>query len=64
MIQIIIILLGMLIGYELKKNTQIIVHGPDSNVIRNRIFKINNRKYRFKPYICICPIRLQSSSFK
>lgn len=28
-------------------------HGPNSNIIRNNIYKFNNKYYQFTPQLCI-----------
>ena len=54
------ILLGFIIGvllsriliYIYRKKTQK-YHGPDSNIIKQHIYKFNNKFYRFTPQLCI-----------
>lgn len=54
------IIIGFLFGYIIYYiyNKQItIVHGPDSNIIRNNIYIGKNKKYyKLIPNICFCPI--------
>ena len=34
---------------------QTLLHGPNSNHIRNKTYKYGGQSYRFKPMVCICP---------
>ena len=38
-----------------------VIHGPDSNIIRSYIYKHNNKYYKFKPKVCICPTSISKS---
>lgn len=46
-----------LILYYLFYSTTV-YRGPDSNVIRNQIFKDNGKCYKLEPVVHICPIHL------
>ena len=49
-------LFGYLIFYVYKKQITII-HGPDSNIIKNKIYiGKDNKFYKLIPNICFCPI--------
>lgn len=52
---ILIIIIGFLLGYYLGFIIfhKVIYKGPDSNIIRKKIFKFNNKYYKFKPILCI-----------
>lgn len=50
-------IVGMLIGYIIMKNTYVVYHGPDSNIIRKKVFHNKNRNFCYKlvPKVHICP---------
>ena len=50
---IIIIILGFILGIYFYKKINIIYHGPNSNIIRKKIFKFDNKYYKFTPVMCI-----------
>ena len=54
------ILLGFITGYILSRIMIHIYHkkiqeyhGPDSNIIKNNIYKFKNKFYKFIPQLCI-----------
>lgn len=54
---IIALLIGIILGallYFLFLN-KIKYRGPDSNIIRKKIYKVDNKCYKFKPTIYMCP---------
>ena len=53
-IYFIIIILSFIVGYFFFKQT--IIHGPNSNKIKENIYKINDTYYQFTTDICICPL--------
>ena len=56
---IIIILIGMIVGYMLfnyyKKITQK-YHGPNSNIVKKTIHENNGKCFIFEPHVYMCPI--------
>lgn len=61
---IVSIIIGMIFGYvffNLFINTTI-NKGPDSKDIINKIYEYNNKKYRLKPIICVCPISMSMNN--
>lgn len=53
------ILLGLMIGYivcQLYIQKKIRYHGPNSKIIKNKIYKFGGKYYKFIPKVCICPI--------
>lgn len=48
------LILSFIIGLFLFQKKDI--HGPNSNKIKEKIYKINNKYYQFTTEICICPI--------
>ena len=58
---IIFYLLSAIIGYFVGK--KIIpfkmknYHGPNSNIIRKNIYKIDDKYYKFIPELCVCPLK-------
>ena len=50
---IIIIILGFLLGIYFYKKINIIYHGPNSNIIRKKIYNFENKYYKFTPVMCI-----------
>ena len=34
---------------------EIIEHGPDSNKVRQSIYKHEGKYFKFKPKVCVCP---------
>jgi hypothetical protein len=45
---------GIIIFYVLKKYIMIKIKGPDSNIIRKRIYEYNNKKYMLEPIPTMC----------
>lgn len=35
----------------------VLYHGPNSNIVRKRIYKLDGKCYKLKPVVYICPIR-------
>jgi hypothetical protein len=55
---IISILLAVTITYLYNQYiTRDIYHGPDSNILKKKIFKDNNTCFKYKPIPHICPLR-------
>ena len=52
-LKIIILILGFLLGIYFFKKINIIYHGPNSNFIRKKIYKFENKYYKFTPVMCI-----------
>ena len=50
---IIILILGFLLGTYFYKKINIIYHGPNSNIIRKKIYNFENKYYKFTPVMCI-----------
>ncbi len=55
---------GFLIGYLIAKSLFKQYHGPDSNIIKNQIYKKDNICYRFVPQMYICPIFYSMKAIK
>jgi hypothetical protein len=56
-INMIFFLVGVIMGYFTYKFFYIrIYHGPNSKDIVDKIYKKNNKYYKFIPVITICPI--------
>ena len=49
---------GIILEYYL--NTKIIYHGPNSNLIKKKIFKYKNKKYRLITQAYTCGIKKKS----
>jgi len=47
-------IVAFIIGLFLLKTYDI--HGPNSNRIKEKVYKINNKYYQFTTEICICPL--------
>ena len=57
LLEIIIIIIGYIIGYYLMSSWIYMnqnFHGPDSNIIRKYIYYKNGKYYKFEPEVCIC----------
>ena len=54
LIYLVCLIISFIIGLFLFKKYDI--HGPNSNKIKEKIFKINNKYYQFTTIICICPL--------
>ena len=50
--------LGIILEYYLFP--RIIYHGPNSNIIKKKIFKLKNKKYKLVPKPYSCGIRYNS----
>jgi len=50
------ILIGWLIGHHLSCKYKRNYHGPDSNIVKEMIYKFKDKYYKFTPNVCICPI--------
>lgn len=50
------IICGIVIGFFLPFRS-VKTHGPDSNIIRNQVYKVGNKCYQFTPQVVICPIK-------
>ena len=53
------ILSGFIVGYisyVIIQKYRTKTHGPDSNIIKKKIYKYNNKYYKLIPQICICPL--------
>jgi hypothetical protein len=48
------LLLGIIILLFLRKNKY---KGPDSNEVKKKVFKYNDKYYKFTTEICFCPIK-------
>lgn len=53
-IYLVFFIVSFVIGLFLFKKYDI--HGPNSNRIKEKIYKINNKYYQFTTDICICPL--------
>lgn len=54
-LNIIAILVGIIAGYMLFSQFNIVYRGPNSAHIKNTIYKKNNKCYRFVPCLYLCP---------
>ncbi len=48
------LLLGIILLLLLRKNKY---KGPDSNEVKKKVFKYNDKYYKFTTEICFCPIK-------
>ena len=48
------LLLGIIILLFLRKNKY---KGPDSNIVKKKVFQYNDKYYKFTTEICFCPIK-------
>ena len=53
MILYIFIIVGFLLGIYFYKKININYHGPNSNIIRKKVYKFNNKYYKFTPTMCV-----------
>lgn len=58
MSKILSIILGFLLAYLIIKYLKKNIHGPNSKDITGKIFKFDDKYYKFDVEICVCPIRL------
>ena len=54
LIYLVIIIVSFIFGLFIFKKE--IIHGPNSNKIKKKIYKINNKYYQFTTDICICQL--------
>ena len=47
------LIISKLVSSALPKTS--ILHGPNSNHIRNSVYQYGGQSYCFKPKVCICP---------
>ena len=45
-------ILGIIFFWKYNKKFK----GPDSNIVKNKIYKFNNKCYKFIPSVCFCPL--------
>ena len=50
---ILVIILGFLLGIYFYNSINVIYHGPNSNKIRKNVYKFDNKYYKFVPKMCI-----------
>lgn len=49
------LIIGIIIYYANHKSYK--YKGPDSNIIKNNIYKLNDKCYKFVPIVYICPLK-------